>query len=142
MQKWAVIPWEKYAEKGDDVIHPEDPSLSVDSILLGIPKQGRRDASAILHHIENSPDISWNSRGEVMIRGDTIPRSHIADLVKFSLFQYKTWKPVGVTEFYRVLAETNLPAGLIRNLKNRELLEKFKTVQPPGIPATKWLTWE
>lgn len=142
-QKWAVIPWEEYlASKHDEQTGKGDPALPIDTILLAIPKQGRRDASAILHHIQNSTDISWNSRGEVIVQGSTIPNTHIADLLKFSLFHYKTWKPVGITEFYRALAQSNLPAGLLRNTESRALLEKIKSSQPPGIRAASWLTWE
>lgn len=143
-QKWAVIPWEEYTAKEEDTTQTGkgEPSLSMDTILLGIPKQGRRDAGAILHHIQNSSDISWNTRGELVLHGTVIPNSHIADLLKFSLFQYKSWKPTAITEFYRALADSNLPAGLIRNLQSRTLLEKYKTPQPPGIRASKWLTWD
>lgn len=143
-QKYAVIPWEQYiaCSSDDNQSGKGEPSLSVDTILLGIPKQGRRDATAILHHIQNSSDISWNSRGELVLHGSVIPNTHIADLIKYSLFHYKSWKPSGVGEFYRALASSNLPAGLIRNLDSRNLLEKFKSPQPPGIRASKWLEWE
>ena len=145
-QKWAVIPWQQYTssfqEEEGTQIGKGEPSLSIDTILLGIPKLGRRDATAILHHIQNSSDISWNSRGELTVHGTVVANSHIADLLKFSLFQYKSWKPAALTEFYRALADSNLPVGLIRNRESRSLLEKFKKPQPPGIRATKWLTWE
>ena len=140
MQKWAVIPWEQYNKQEEN--SETTPSLDIDDILLGIPKQGRRDASAILRHIQSSPDITWNSRGELVLHGSVIANTHIADLLKFSLFQYKTWEPSGVTAFYRALAESNIPTGLIRNLKSRALLETLKTPRPSGIQATQWLTWE
>lgn len=140
MQKWAVIPWERYNKQEEE--SESTPSLDIDDILLGIPKQGRRDASAILRHIQSSPDISWNSRGELVVHGSVIANTHITDLLKYSLFQYKTWEPTGVTAFYKALAESNIPTGLIRNPQSRTLLETLKTPRPPGIQATKWLTWE
>ncbi len=146
MIKWAVIPWSQFAASNQEEDGTQtgkgEPSLSIDTILLGIPKIGRRDATAILHHIQNSSDISWNLRGELTLHGTAIPNTHIADLLKFSLFQYKSWKPTGLTEFYRALADSNLPAGLIRNRESRSLLEKYKVPRPPGVQATKWLTWE
>lgn len=142
MQKWAVIPWEQYSRQEEEIEGKGDPLLAIDDILRGIPKQGRRDASAILHHIQNSPDISWNARGELVLGGSVLANTHMTDLLKFSLFQYKTWEPAGVTAFYRALAASNIPTGLIRNPKSRSLLESSKTQQPPGIRATKWLTWE
>lgn len=144
MQKWAVIPWQDYSqEDGDNQSGGGEQSLSADSILIGIPKQGRRDAAAILHHIQNSPGISWNLRGEIVLDGTPVENSHITDLLKYSLFHYKTWKPVGVEEFYHALADSNLPTGLIRSQSSRSLLEKIKTSQPPGIRTKKtWLTWD
>lgn len=145
-QKWAVIPWEKYVleQNGAECMQTGEgeSSMSMETLLLGIPKQARREATAILQHIQNTPNISWNLRGELIVNGEVLPNTHVTDLIKDSLYQYKKWKPKGIIEFYRALAESNLPLGLVRNAERRELLESFKNPRPPGIPAGKWMTWQ
>ncbi len=146
MQKWAVIPWEKYLDiqqsEENDQTGSGESHLSTDSILAAIPKRSRSNAEAILLHIQRDPDISWNSKGELEIKDTSIPNSHLVDLLKDSTHNFKhNWEPAGVSEFYRALAKSNLPLGLIQNKTRRELLENYKQMKPSETLSKKWLTW-
>jgi len=145
MQKWVMVPWEKYQE------HCQEPEkkqtgggenpLSIENILAVLPKRSRLNASSILQHINRDPDIDWNAKGEILINGTLIANSHIVDLLKDTAHNFKHSDPVGVSEFYKALAKSNLPLGLLQNKARRELLESYKQLKPPGIPAKKWMTW-
>lgn len=143
-QKWVALPWERYTALREDK-DPDDTDtggLSVDDILTAIPKQNRREAAAILQHIQRSKDISWNSKGELIIHGEVQPRTHILDLLKDSFYQYKNWRPEGIESFYQALAESNLPRRLIRHPERRSLLDLDKNPRPPGVLAPAWISWK
>jgi hypothetical protein len=170
VQKMVLVPYEKYLRGNlgtiptDDVKKSGEPSkhddiqvgngLSMDLVLTAIPRQYQRKVKAILLHIVDDPrrTLGWNDRGELQYRGDTIPDSHVVDLLKDSQYEYKGSTPRGISEFYGGLREMNIPKSLIGNEKRRrELLEDHL---PPGIPAkvdkkkvtrstnkkTKWVT--
>ena len=140
-QKWVVVPWEQFntvVPSGSGAVA----KLSTDSILAAIPKQSRRDASAILQHIERTSDISWNDKGELVLKGKVVPYTHISDLLKDSFYQYKNWSAEGAPVFYQALAESNIPLGLIHNQQRRTLLEGYKHPKPPGIQESTWVKWK
>jgi len=143
MQKWVMVPWEKYQERCSENIQTgggENP-LTIESILSILPKRNRANASSILQHIVRDPEIEWNAKGEILINGSAIVNSHLVDLLKDSAHNFKHWDPIGVTDFYKALAKSNLPVGLVQNKARRELLESYKELKPPGIPVKKWMTW-
>lgn len=142
-QKWVVVPWEQYQSPQPQTggLVQRTSGLSRDSVLAAIPKHSRRDAQAILQHIERAPDIAWDDKGQLVVKGETVLRSHITDLLKDAFYKYKNWEAEGASTFYRALAESNLPAGLVHNPERRALLERYKHPQPPGILASSWLSW-
>ena len=107
----------------------DDTQMKLDTILMAIPKNNQHKARALLMHIQSDKDktLTWNERGEVCIRGQCIVGSHISDLVKDALYNYKNLTAIGCTEFYRVLADMNIPIGLIGNEKRRTELINCKT---------------
>lgn len=139
-QKWVVVPWEKFTNQTGS--GERATILSIDSILSTLPKQAKRDASAILQHVQRTPDITWNEKGELVLKEQPIPGTHISDLLKDAFYKYKNWKAKGADSFYRSLAESNLPQGLIHNPERRILLESYKHPKPPGTLAKTWLTWK
>jgi len=145
MQKWVMVPWEKYQEHCTDTEKKQTGSgenpLTIANILALLPKRFRTNAASILQHIDRDPDIDWNAKGEILINCFPIANSHLMDLLKDSSHNFKHWDPVGVTEFYKALAKSNLPLGLVQNKARRELLESYKQLKPPGIPNRKWLSW-
>lgn len=101
--------------------------LSIDNILISIPKNVKHKAKAILTHIQNNSEkIDWNERGEILINNTKIDGSHIIDLIKCSLLPYKNLHPIGSREFHTSLKESNIPQTLI--------IQSGKGLPPPGIP--------
>jgi hypothetical protein len=149
-QKWVVVPWEIYdsAQQGGD--QQGTPALNREAVLAAIPKNSRRDGLVILQHIERTPGISWNEKGELVLKGEVVPRTHISDLLKNAFYQYKNWEAEGAVPFYNALAESHLPESLIRNPNRQTLLKqhkdpkppRYKDQKPPGIPAKTWLPWQ
>jgi hypothetical protein len=74
--------------------------------------------------------LSWNDRGELKYRGETLSGSHVTDLLKDSQYAYKNLTPLGKNEFYEGLRELNVPQSLIGN-------EQRRGGRPPGIPVHK-----
>lgn len=146
-QKWVVLPWEKYQQllKDEENSPLEGGSaarLPIEDLLTSVPKQTRRDAAAILNHLRKSPHLSWNEKGELMVGSSVVPHTHVSDLLKDAFYSYKHWTPEGLETFYRELAKSNLPTGLIKNPERRALLERYKQAKPPGVLASTWLTWK
>ena len=115
----------------------------IEWVLIGMPKCLLSKAKALLHYLIQNKSITWNERGEVSINGQSIPHSHISDLIKDCLQEYKTWQPVGVDTFCQALKSTNTPLSLITNPQRRIAVqsgsgESFPSIPPPpGIPQGK-----
>ena len=88
----------------------------------------------MLQYINQSPNLDWNKEGELLIKNQSIPSSHISDLVKDSITEYNHFEPAGVTEFYQNLG--NIPQTIITNPKRRRLIQKGgqSIPPPPGQP--------
>lgn len=148
-QKWVAVPWEIFSQSSRNTAPQETqqvggiiPPLPAEVILTNISKKNRKEAATILNHIEKAHNLSWNKKGELTMEETVIPHTHINDLLKDAFYNYKHWKPEGVDIFYKELAKSDLPSGLIRNLKRRALLESYKQNKPPGVLASTWLSWK
>lgn len=156
-QKWVAVPWEEFEElkAGNLNLDERDreqqgggdtPALSIEILLATIPRQYHRQATAILNHIQKAQNLSWNKEGELLVDGKVIPHTHISDLIKDSFYKYKHWEPEAVDIFYKELAKSNLPAGLVRNQERRTALLLARSQNnlpgPPGVLASTWLTWK
>ena len=106
-----------------------DNQMKLDTILMAIPRHSQHKARALLMHIQSDKykTLMWNERGEICIRGHCIVGSHISDLVKDALYNYRNLTVIGCSDFYRVLADMNIPIGLIGNEKRRTELINCKT---------------
>ena len=104
-----------------------DPLLDKEKILQAIPKMYKTKGQALLGFIENGNILSWNEKGEIQLRGQTIKNSHIADLLKDAMREYKDFNPIGKDEFYKGLAQSNVPLLLIENRDNRQRLLNGKS---------------
>jgi hypothetical protein len=146
VQKTVLVPYDKYKRCFDERNPQEDrvgttlenddaqvgKGLSTDIVMSAIPRPYRQRVNAILLHIEKDPGkvLSWNDRGELRYRGETIPGSHVTDLLKDSQYAYRNLTPLGRKEFYEGLRELNVPQSLIGN-------ERRRGDRPPGIPVHK-----
>lgn len=84
-------------------------------IIESIPKMFKKKAQMLLHRLESSNDISWDGRGVVSIKGNTIIGSNIIDLVSDVVRPRKTTDPVGWPQFSTFLKEINIPKEFISN---------------------------
>lgn len=102
--------------------------ITNEEILQCMPKNIKNKASLLLNTINRSKNLEWNSKGEIVIAGEEpIPGSHIIDLIKFTLFPYKHFIPIGLEQFQQSLQNINIPQSL--------LIQKGRGLPPPGIPA-------
>ena len=90
--------------------HSNDDAIPDENILYGIPKMKQTQAKSLLHHIKNTPRISWNDRGQVAIDGQYIPGSNIIDLVHDFTREGRSVPPaVGHEAFAAILKAENTP---------------------------------
>lgn len=127
---------------------------SESELLHSIPIKLKHRASVLLHYL---PKSSWNEQGEFVVKGNVVKGSHIADLIRDALTN-RTFKPVGYMQFYKHLAELNVPEGTIGSVQRRELFRIHRlgkdTLQPinrnitqpkpkpkPIAKKAKWLVY-
>ena len=151
MKRMVLIPEEKllrYEERdkqkpeilyGRGEEEPKVEVLSDEMIVRGIPKNMKTRAQALLARLKEREDaITWDERGQVILKGDLIQKSNISDLISDAMRSRKHFNPVGVQQFYDVLYEINVPKDLVRNEKRwgKEEDEKKETAW-----LSKWLTY-
>ena len=132
-------------EKEDSTPYRDVESLSDKMIVRGIPKNMKTRAQALLDRLKEREDaITWDDRGQVILKGTLIPKSNISDLISDAMRSRKHFNPVGVQKFYNVLNEINIPKDLVRNEKrwNKEEEEKEKVDEKEEKAwISNWLTF-
>ena len=88
-------------------------SLEAENIQSA-PKNLRHKASVLLRRLKQDDNIAWNTKGELVYKGDVIPNIHIHDLVQDVLRKCKTHVPVGWQTFARALILQDLVGNLDR----------------------------
>lgn len=84
--------------------------------------------------------LEWNHSGEIVYKGRTILGSNIKNLVKDAKRRYNNFDPVGDREFYRAMAEMNVPKRLVGNEDRWEDILYYQqskpayVLPPPGLP--------
>ena len=58
---------------------PVKQDLVEDEILESVPKTMKTKAQLQLKKIKSSPDISWNEKGELKYKGETVQGSNMVD---------------------------------------------------------------
>ena len=83
MKKGARVLLSRLKEKADDDSEEKrGDSLTTEMIVRGIPKTMKTRAQALLSHLKEREDvITWDSSGQVTLKGDFIPKSNISDLI-------------------------------------------------------------
>ena len=84
-----------------------------DDILESVPKTMKAKAQLLLKKMKSSPDISWNEKGELKYKGETVQGSNVVDLVNDVLRKRKYFNPQGWETFGEALREANVPQDLI-----------------------------
>lgn len=106
----SKIPGSEFQHKSEQ----ENNSESQESILKCFPKNSVNKCKILLTHIENDPNITWNSKGNIIIDGEVIHNTNIIDLLRYTLLPLK-YIPQGWDEFSTVLAKGNVPQSIITN---------------------------
>ena len=92
---------------------PVKQDLFDDEILESVPKTMKAKAQLLLKKMKSSPDISWNEKGELKYKGETVQGSNVVDLVNDVLRKRKYFNPQGWETFGEALREANVPQDLI-----------------------------
>ena len=83
-------------------------------ILESVPLAMRKRARLLLDRVKHK--ISWDERGQVIIRGRVVPGSHIVDLVNDALRHRKKSKiPQGRPEFAHEVQDIGIPQEIAQN---------------------------
>ena len=106
-------------------------------IIQSAPKNLRHKASILLRRLKQDDNIAWNTKGELVYKGDVIPNTHIHDLVQDVLRKCKTHVPVGWQTFARALRESNIPKDLVGNLDRWQWMNQEETPMGVTVSATE-----
>lgn len=120
--------------------HQQAPSKQTIDLNL-IPQQYRTRAQNLLSHVEKHSDLDWNGKGELLVRGQPVIGSHIADLIDDTVrakVRATVQEPVGVREFIDGLKQSNVPQALIGNKNRFTRLQTPERLQsPPSTPRVR-----
>lgn len=85
-------------------------------VVESVPKTLQKKASLLLEHLKETSNLTWNERGEIALKGQTVEGSNVADLVNETLRARKlSDEPIGWKAFAQALTESNVPLELIGN---------------------------
>lgn len=140
-----VVRQQKEISTVETEISPTDPTakgeVSVDPlselVQKNIPKKYVQNAKTLLEQVKKSPNVAFNDKGELVIRGRPIRGSHAMDLIDDfvrppSKGKVAQVEPVGWGEFAKVLKEMNVPRLLIGNMKRWNHMQ----LHPSNVPMT------
>lgn len=85
-------------------------------ILSTVPKIYRPKADTFLKYLQSDKDISWDDKGQLILKGKLIPKSHVVDLMHDSLrLRKKVKRAKGWRELSHHLVGKNIPHEIIGN---------------------------
>jgi hypothetical protein len=114
--------------------HPHSES-EVSSFINLFPKGQQEKAVSVKQYLDDCDSIQWDEQsGEVSLHGNSVVKSHIADLVSYLIKPSRT-KPVGASEFVSHLSKSNVPLSVIGNTTVRKLISKNRET-PVEISST------
>ena len=115
----------------------EEPQESMEAeIIQSAPKNLRHKASVLLRRLKQDGNIAWNTKGELVYKGDVVPNTHIHDLVQDVLRKRKAHVPVGWQTFARALRESNVPQDLVGNLDRWQWMNQEEESMPMGVTVS------
>ena len=82
-------------------------------IMDSVPKSLKGKAELLFKKMKSSPEITWNEKGELTFKGETVKGSNVVDLVNDVLRKRKYFNPEGWERFGEALREANVPQDLI-----------------------------
>jgi hypothetical protein len=72
-------------------------------------KNNEVQGTTLVEKMKSSPDISWNEKGELKNKGETVQGSNVVDLINDVLRKRKYFKQQGWETFGEALREANVP---------------------------------
>lgn len=85
-------------------------------VVDSLPKTLQNKGRLLVDHLKDSTELSWNDRGELIIKGETIAGSNVSDLIHETLRARKlSSEPTGWKPYADVLKQSNVPGALIGN---------------------------
>lgn len=99
-----------------DSRHPNETKKLPDDILESVPKMYRTKALTLLKYLQSDPDVIWDEQGRLVLKGKTISKSHIVDLLHDAMrYRKKSKRATGWQQLSHHLQEKNIPQELIGN---------------------------
>ena len=117
VRKMVLVPFREGLE--------ESRGLEADLIISAMPKSLKRKAEALLRYIEK--EVSWNDKGELVYRGETLSGSHFTDLIRYTLQEYGEAPPPHYEAFVEILQRANVPKSVAIQRKNAFRKREDKT---------------
>ena len=102
-------------------------------VVDSLPKTLQRKGGVLLEHIKDTADMTWNERGELIVKGQTLSGSNVSDLIHELLRTRKLGhEPKGWPAFANALKESNIPTDLIGNKARWESTTEPELAKSPN----------
>ena len=144
MNKMVLLPIDRY----ERLIKSKQPSsetgapcpqferLGHDIILTFVSPRFKSRAQTLINLLSEFMD--WNDKGEIMQGDKCVPGSHIADLLRACLHNYKDYHRFeGMEIFCDIMSRSNIPLTVLGNMELRHKIEKMKHDKPKD---RKWVS--
>jgi len=128
----------KFESKESPTILADHSPMIEYQVLDTVPKKWRTQASRLLTHIKVHPDISWSSKGELVLKNTVIPQTHAVDLVN-DLLRKRTSSslPTGWRLLADALKDSNIPHELIGNQDRWKYISTSSEEAQPVTPSRR-----
>ena len=101
MEKLITIPYKLYEQKILNTSEEKQSKINAAIILNSIPGKFLNEAKTLLSYISNS--IVWDELGQVILDGQVVENSHIADLVRYTICPFGKSPSRELNDFQRKL---------------------------------------
>ena len=98
-------------------------------IMESVPKTMKAKVQLLLKKMKSSPDISWNEKGELKYKGETVQGSNVVELVNDVLSKRQYFNPQGWETFREALRKANVPQDLIGHEDGWRYITQTKRTQ-------------
>lgn len=126
----------KFDDDDDDAVKEMKKSTDVETLVLdSVPKKWKRQASRLLTHIKNNPDVGWSEKGELVVKNTVVSKTHVVDLIN-DLMRKRTSArtPNGWKRFADALRDHNIPHELIGNEDRWNYINESVDSGEPVVP--------
>ena len=84
--------------------------------MSSVPKTYKTKAASLRRYLKSDQDVSWDSMGQLILKGQVVPQTHMMDLIHDALRKRKKVKRAkGWSQLSRHLTQRNIPGELIGN---------------------------